>query len=228
MARCNLCGSESAALAGSGKRRFYLCGDCALVFVPPEYWLLVEDERARYDLHDNSLTNDGYVKFLSQVVDVVMSVVDGVIAGNCVKAGARTKVLDFGCGKEAVACRLLKDRGIDCYGYDPLYGRLLPESVSKSGQYDIIILCEVIEHLRDVRGELALIGGLLREGGIIILRTQLYESLSSFPSWWYAQDLTHINFFSERSLSVVAGMVGKRLEKTEFPDIFLLVSTGER
>ena len=217
MARCNLCGSESAALAGSGKRRFCLCGDCALAFVPPEYWLPVEDERARYDLHDNSLANGGYVKFLSQVVDVVMSVVGGAITGNCVK------VLDFGCGKEAAACRLLKDRGVDCHGYDPLYGRLLPESVSKSGQYDIIILCEVIEHLRDIRGELALIGGLLREGGVIILRTQIYESLSSFPSWWYAQDLTHINFFSEKSLSVVAGMAGKRLEKTEFSDIFLLL-----
>jgi SAM-dependent methyltransferase len=214
MARCNLCGAEPAALAGGKRRVFYLCGDCGLVSVPRERWLSDDGEKARYELHDNSLSNAGYVKFLSQVADVATCVVDDVL--RIPPGGA--KVLDFGCGKEAVACRLLKDRGIDCRGYDPLYGRLLPES----GRYDIIILCEVIEHLRDIRGELALIGGLLREGGVIILRTQIYDSPASFPNWWYAQDPTHINFFNEKSLSVAAGMAGKRLEKTEFSDIFLL------
>ena len=221
MARCNLCGSGSVSLAGSDKHRFfYLCGDCALVSVPPKYWLSVDDERARYELHDNNMSNAGYVKFLSQVVDVATRVVDDVVTDNCLKTGL--KVLDFGCGKEAVACQLLKDKSIDCYGYDPLYGRTLPEPVSKSGQYDIIILCEVIEHLRDIKRELTRINELLREGGVIILRTQIYESPLSFPSWWYARDLTHINFFSEKSLSAAAGMMGKRFEKTEVSDIFLL------
>jgi len=246
MTQCNLCGSENVTLVGNDRRRFfYLCGNCALVFVPKEYWLSVDDERARYDLHDNNLNNDGYVTFLSHIVDVVTRVAGNILpragigqrpvdvcrpekhqtANNIVKAGA--KVLDFGCGKEAVVCRLLKDRGIDCYGYDPIYGRTLPEPVSKSGQYDIIILCEVIEHLRDIKSELALIGRLLREGGVVVLRTQIYESPASFPGWWYAQDLTHINFFNEKSLSVIAEMAGKSLERTGFTDIFLLTPTSE-
>jgi len=207
--RCNLCGCESMALVCKDKRRsFWLCNDCALISVPPQHWLSVDDEKKRYDLHDNGISNNGYVKFLSQIVDVLIPV-----------SRPEMRVLDFGCGENAVLCQLINDTGIDCRGYDPLYQRPLPDV---NNTYDVIILCEVIEHLRDINTELKLIGTLLRGGGIVILRTQPYSTPSSFPSWWYAQDPTHISFFNHQSLSKAAAIIRRQLKSTHHPDIFIL------
>jgi hypothetical protein len=67
-----------------------------------------------------------------------------------------------------------------------------------------------------------LINKLLRDDGIIIIRTQVYDAPSSFPRWWYAQDPTHINFFDKRSLQKIAAAASKQLTATNYPDIFVL------
>jgi 2-polyprenyl-3-methyl-5-hydroxy-6-metoxy-1,4-benzoquinol methylase len=226
---CKVCGRETAFVAKNKRRPFYRCMACELISVPPKYWLSVDDEKARYDLHDNTVSNGGYVKFLSEAADVV----DAAIK---VRHHPQTKVLDFGCGRDAVLCRLLWERGVDCYGYDPLYGDgVMPApqaqgigDVGESEQFDIIILCEVIEHLRDIMGELKRVCGMLRGGGVIIVRTRLYGDPDDFPDWWYAQDLTHINFFNSESISVIAGMVGKEVVLTGYEDIFVLKSKDKR
>jgi len=137
------------------------------------------------------------------------------------------KLLDFGCGKEAVLCRLLERRGIECRPYDPLYeGLRLPDVVDR---YDIIVASEVVEHLRDIAGELRFMRGLLRDGGAVIIRTRLYDDagigvddgMSAFQNWWYAQDPTHINFFSRKSLDKLASIINKRIEATGRRDIFI-------
>lgn len=218
---CRLCGSGGLSLINQDGRRppksrpFYLCPDCALISVPPQYHLSIPDELARYDLHDNSLSNKGYVDFLSEVVDIAVNVASIISRGEL-----PVKLLDFGCGKEAALCRLLERRGIACYPYDPLYENLrLPDVVDK---YDIIVASEVVEHLRDITGELRLMTKLLRGGGTIILRTQLYDGVPDFPKWWYAQDPTHINFFSRKTLDKLASSINKKIEETGRKDIFIV------
>src|SRR5215469_12969011 len=89
---CKLCGFEGLAFLCEDKRRpFYICSGCGLVSVPEKYWLCADSERARYDLHDNSLSNSGYVKFLSQIIDETVKI-----------STPGMKILDFGCGKDAV------------------------------------------------------------------------------------------------------------------------------
>jgi len=237
---CRLCGSGGLSLVGwdnqPRKRPLYLCPRCGLISVPAEYHLSVSDELARYALHDNSLSNQGYVDFLTVVADVAVSVAAGMPHGDLSMSDPREppiKLLDFGCGKEAALCRLLGRRGIDCYPYDPLYYDLqLPTAVCG---YDIIVACEVVEHLRDVTEELIMMDGLLRYGGAIILRTRLYDDAdvnintdvnsgdtSVIQNWWYMQDPTHINFFNKKSLSKLASIIDKRVEETERRDIFVL------
>jgi SAM-dependent methyltransferase len=207
--KCRLCGFSGFTLVCQDKRRaFYICGNCELISVPKRYWLSVDDERKRYELHDNSISNAGYVKFLSQ------------IAGEIQKfSGNNTKVLDFGSGREAALCQLLSKKNIYCRAYDPLFDRPLQDSVSR---FDIIVLCEVIEHLRAIKSELEFINKHLANGGKVILRTQVYGGLSEFSGWWYGKDVTHINFFNEKSLRTAAGLLNKNLKKTDYPDIFLL------
>lgn len=178
------------------KRTLFYCPDCGLVFVPEAQWLSVDDERARYAHHDNTPANEGYVKLLGEVADVVC----GLVA-----PGAR--VLDFGSGQNAVLTALLRERGLDCVAYDPLYG-IGPDAFRV--KYHAIVACEVIEHLRDLRAELTSLAGGLRPGGRIVVRTQCYPSLVELPSWWYARDPTHLNFFAERTLAVGAWLAGLR------------------
>jgi 2-polyprenyl-3-methyl-5-hydroxy-6-metoxy-1,4-benzoquinol methylase len=128
-------------------------------------------------------------------------------------------VLDFGSGEEAALCQLLSKKGINCYAYDPLFCKNLQDNGSG---FDIIILCEVIEHIRDIRAELELINKHLSEDGKVILRTQTCGDITKFAGWWYAQDLTHINFFNQKSLKAAAGLLNKRLCRTEHSDIFVL------
>jgi hypothetical protein len=206
---CVLCGTGKAISTFTVKgRHFYRCTDCELLFVPSEYHLAVAEERSRYELHDNTLENDGYVRFLSQVADIAERVM-------------RTEglLLDFGCGKNAVLATILHSRGVQCDVYDPLYD--FPPLEEKR-TYEGIILCEVIEHCRDLPETIGLIDRLIADQGLTIIRTQCYQQNVDLQRWWYAQDPTHINLFSRSALEVVASQLRRSLEVTNVPDIFLI------
>jgi SAM-dependent methyltransferase len=210
-ASCKLCLASACVPVGRNKHReFVHCPDCGLVFVPPEFWLDENDERARYAHHDNSLANEGYVKFLGQVADVVA----GLGAG-------QPRVLDFGSGEKAVLAEILRQRGFDCVAYDPLCSK---GQAALRDRYDIVVLCEVIEHLRDLRAEILSLKQCLGPGGRIVVRTQCYPSAAGVTSWWYARDATHLNFFAERTLEFAAGLCGLRCLRTSEPDIFVWAS----
>jgi 2-polyprenyl-3-methyl-5-hydroxy-6-metoxy-1,4-benzoquinol methylase len=205
---CRLCLTPGCTPAGKNKHRdFVHCPSCGLVFVPQVQWLTVDDERARYTHHDNSETNPGYVRFLGEVASVV-----GELAG----PGAR--VLDFGAGENAILAGQLRRMGYDAVAYDPLYG-LGKDALS--GQYDVVILCEVIEHLRELREELLSVRECLGAGGFMVVRTQCYPSVEEVSTWWYARDATHINFFSPRTLAFAADLCGLVCQPTARPDITL-------
>jgi 2-polyprenyl-3-methyl-5-hydroxy-6-metoxy-1,4-benzoquinol methylase len=185
----------------SQRRALVHCRDCGLVSVPEAHWLTVDEERARYVHHDNTATNAAYVRFLGQVADVV---------------GSGARILDFGSGENQVLARLLRDRGYDCIAYDPLYGM---GGDALQDRYDAIVLCEVIEHLRDLRAELARLAECLRPAGSIVVRTQCYPSVAELPTWWYARDATHINFFAPAALEVAASLCDRVCQRTSEPDI---------
>jgi hypothetical protein len=177
------------------------------VFVAATDWLTVAAERARYAHHDNTTANAGYVRFLGEVADVVCGLVE-----------PRANVLDFGSGEHAVLAGLLTQRGRACVAYDPLYDRGV---AALSGRYDAIVLCEVVEHLRDLRGELERIGACRQPAGVVVVRTRCYPSLAELPDWWYARDPTHIQFFAPRTLACAARLCGLDCRSTPMPDVFV-------
>jgi len=179
--------------------------------VPEAQWLAVDEERARYAHHHNVASNEGYVKFLGEVAEVV----EGLAT-----RGAR--VLDFGAGENAVLTGMLRGRGFECVAYDPLYELGTP---ALEASYDVVVMCEVIEHLRDLRAEIARLGGCLAPGGHIVVRTKCYPSVEQIPSWWYARDPTHLNFFSVRALEIAANLAGLSCRRTEIDDIFVWATT---
>jgi hypothetical protein len=168
----------------------------------------IEEEKKRYALHENSPGHEGYCHFLNDLVSVVIK-----------QAPVPGRILDYGSGKNAVLTRLLREKGFDCTAYDPLY-RIGKEALSKT--YDTVVLCEVIEHLRDLKKELASIKNTAGKSGKIFIRTQLYPSLENFAGWWYKNDITHVNFFSRQAISKFAAKLGRKNVLSCGKDIFLL------
>jgi len=114
---------------------------------------------------------------------------------------------------------LLTENGFDCTAYDPLFNINIDNDGSP---YDIIILCEVIEHLRNIEAEMKKIKNLLKKDGILIIRTRLYPSVEKIENWWYAQDRTHINFFTIRTIDEIARIINRQNVLPKAEDIFVI------
>jgi SAM-dependent methyltransferase len=212
---CPLCLSRNTADFASDTRRYYCrCNACDLVFVPFLYHLNRDDEIARYSHHHNSRDNTDYVAYLQSLISWIdkIQLVDPT-------------VLDFGCGNQAVLTTLLRERGIPCTAYDPLFdiGR---DALASS--YDVVIMCEVIEHLRDVGQEIERLREILLPSGRLIVQTELYDPQQPFAEWWYIQDRTHINFFSMSTMAVVAQMLGLSLRETNGKNICVFGPPNDR
>jgi len=174
-----------------GKRSYLRCHECDLIFVPDEFHLSPKDEEERYLLHNNTLSNKGYVKMFLEKIKLIQQYCPGI-----------SSVLDYGCGDEPVLTELLQREAYDCDGYD-LYFH--PEFPVRS--YDLVISTEVFEHFRDVRNELIKIRSLLKQGGFLAVMTSLHDPVD-FENWWYHSDPTHICFFSTKTFDWISKQFG--------------------
>lgn len=196
---CTLCGEESRELFFIDKKReFFLCTRCGLVFVPEKYYLSEKEEKDRYDLHENTPDNSGYMEFLKNFADIALD-----------HATPPGRGLDFGSGPVPVLADLLRTRGFDMSVYDPFYS---PGHRVFDDKYHLITMMEVMEHLMDPMKEIRRLRGCLEPGGVIAVRTETVpENREKFRPWSYKNDLTHICFFSPRVFRWMAGEIGFRL-----------------
>ena len=196
-ALCPLCKDSGVEYLGNFLGRdYYRCNGCNLAFVSPSSFLSPAEEVFRYDKHNNTADSPGYVKYLEEV------------AGYLSKIPVRNpSILDFGCYKTQVLVSILTDRGYDCKGYDPCYKVGLS---NLTGRYDVLILCEVLEHLYDINKEIDLMANLLNlKTGYILIRTELYSKDKDVSKWWYTNDETHVFLPSEHTIA----LIGKRLNR---------------
>lgn len=205
---CPLCNSSSISVFSEDKKRTYFkCLNCSFVFVDRDALLSLKEEKDRYDLHDNTISNKGYVNYLTSVVKLIDTVYEKDFS-----------ILDYGSGENAVLSTLLKQSGKSCCSYDPVYN-IGMDCLDLT--FDIIVLCEVIEHLHDIDKEMVLIESLLKEKGILIIRTEFVNNNVDFDKWWYKEDPTHINFFSSESMDVLANKYELSVEHKNPPFIIL-------
>lgn len=205
---CPLCGRAGAVPAGRDARReFRLCGNCDLVFAPAEYHLTPEREKARYDLHRNHPGDAGYRAFLGRLVRRLAP---------RLPAGARG--LDFGSGPGPVLCVLLGELGFDVKPYDLYYA----DDRSLLGtRYDFVTCTETVEHFRSPRESWDVLAGLVRPGGYLGVMTRLRPPECEMARWDYANDLTHVCFYSPASFAWLAAHHGMDVELIE-DDVVIL------
>jgi SAM-dependent methyltransferase len=185
---CLLCFSKSPLLLHSRGSAFHKCGNCGAIFRDGADDLTPEQEKERYEAHNNHPDDPEYSSFVAPIVDEV----EKLFTPN--KSG-----LDFGARPVPVITTLLREKGYKIEPYDPFFHDQ-PELLKKQ-TYDYIACCEVIEHFGDPAREFKLLRSLLKPGGAMLCMTELYdESIIDFKKWRYKDDRTHKFFYTRSSL----------------------------
>lgn len=192
---CLLCHQEVSFLVAGWKRRFYSCPHCELRFVDPIQWPSPEEEVARYRLHQNREDDAGYVRFLSPALEALQEHMCG------------GSVLDYGCGPDQVLVTMLKRAGYITAGYDPNFigGIGLGDLCAMpDASFDGVVATEVFEHFRDPAVELDQMVRLLKPRGVLVAMTGLVDETTRMESWAYANDKTHLLFYSVGTFRYIA------------------------
>lgn len=187
---CPLCRHAAQPFHSDQYRSYNQCVECALVFVPSEYWLSPAEEKAYYDLHENSEQDAGYRRFLSRCADPLIATLPPASRG-----------LDFGCGPAPLLARMLAEAGHQMALYDHFY---YPDPDVLQEQYDFVVSTEVVEHLCAPQAELERLWALIHRHGVLALMTKLVISRERFANWHYIRDPTHIVFFSAATFEWLA------------------------
>ena len=192
--KCPLCDSNALPYHIGHLGEYHKCEGCLGAFLLPQYHLTDEDEKRRYETHNNDVLDPGYQGFVQPLVDAVTD-----------SFSKEHKGLDFGCGEGPVISYLLKEKGYHLGLYDP-YFHADPSVFSR--KYDYIILSEVMEHFKHPEKEFKLLFSLLNPGGKIFCLTELLTGEIDFPRWHYKNDETHLFFYHERSIRYIAERFG--------------------
>lgn len=184
---CRLCDSLETYTFLQKKRTYVRCRNCDLIFVPTEELLPLQSELDRYSLHDNSFTNKGYHRYLSNIASHLLTY-------------SWSRAIDYGSGEEAVLTRILQESGKECVPHDPAYNLHVPSGYTA----DCIIFCESIEHLYDLKKAISEILRWTSKDSLIYIKTGLHDSVKDFSHWWYISDPTHVTLFSTKTMDFFA------------------------
>lgn len=188
------------------------CAECALVYVPPAYFLTREEERACYELHENAVDDPGYRRFLSRLASPLME-----------RLPPHARGLDFGCGPAPALAAMLREAGHEVALYDSFF---FPERVALAQRYEFVTATEVVEHLHRPGEVLAKLWECIEPGGWLGVMTKLVRDAEAFASWHYIRDPTHVCFFSRETWSWWAQRHAAELT-TLGADVMLLRKSGD-
>jgi len=184
----------------------------------PLYRLDGSRERDRYLLHDNSLENGGYRSYLESFLEAVFSF-SAICAGY---TPGKWKILDYGSGPSPSLSVLMRKRGDEVRSWDPFFA---PDTPRFRTGADLVTCLEVAEHFYEPRKDFALMARGLKAGGFLALGTQCIPSVP-FDLWWYRQDPTHVSFYTESALSLVAATAGIGFLGKAAPHVYVFRKQG--
>lgn len=168
------------------------------MFVDPVQRLNAEQEKAVYELHENSVEDLGYREFLSRMQLPLQERIKPCAHG-----------LDFGCGPGPALSVMLAEQGYNMSVYDIFYHN---DKAVFNHHYDFVTATEVAEHLFEPGKVLPQLWALLESGGVLALMTKLVIDQQAFSNWYYKNDPTHVCFFSRPTFQWLAGKWNAQLE----------------
>lgn len=200
---CKICKNKVSLIVDDKKSLiYYRCHSCGFVALDDKYVLDKIEEKCKYDQHNNSLENKGYVKMFEDFIDLAIEPY---------RKNIQT-VLEFGSGPEPVLSKLLEHRGLEVDIYDLYYS---PQKIYEGKKYDLITSTEVFEHLQNPLEILELLVKHLHTTAYMVVMTKFPpKDDKEFLAWWYRRDPTHISFFTAESFEFMAKSVGLKVLNT--------------
>jgi SAM-dependent methyltransferase len=196
---CTLC---ETLLENQIDDKFLFCQNCNSYVMHKEHWLHDEEEKARYDLHNNDITDPGYINFVSPITNAIMNDFAPNHSG-----------LDYGCGPGPAITHELQKSAYQVQLYDPFFH---PDLSYLEKQYDYIFSCEVFEHFFNPKEEIEKLIKLLKHGGKLYIMTHLFNAKTEeFQNWYYKKDPTHVFIYTSLTMNFIAEKYDVTLEKIE-------------
>ena len=186
---CKICGFDTKNIT-INRILYHKCPNCGFLYKDKSVILSSEEEFDRYKHHNNN--DEGYYNYQMNFYEMIKPFLKG-------------EVLDYGCGDNHILSNILNDQGYHSSFYD-LY--FYDDKTILNQIYDVIILEEVIEHLKNPIVVLKELVKILSKEGHIIIRTNLLKESINLGSWWYLRDSTHISFFTYDSFLICSQLLG--------------------
>lgn len=205
---CPLCLNQQSfnAVSGPDKRAYHECVKCSLIFTETRFQLDRQQEKERYQEHNNGIQFPGYVQFLSQAIEVAQPFLSKEMKG-----------LDYGCGPNPTLSLLLEQQGYTCKDYDPMFFPDLPE-----GLFEFIFATECFEHFFYPAKEISKLKEILAPHGFLIVMTEKWKTIQSFSDWHYAKDRTHVSFFHDMTFDYIAERYGFKILETQNERVLIM------
>jgi len=188
---CPLCRDRRvSAFHEDPVRQYVRCEVCQLVFVPMAFHVSCSEEKAEYDLHQNSPNDHRYRRFLSRLFEPVQA-----------RLTPESRGLDFGSGPGPTLSVMFEEAGYPMAIYDPFFA---PDTSPLSQEHDFVTASEVVEHFRQPRVELENLWSCVKPGGLLGIMTKLVLDREAFARWHYKDDRTHVSFYSRTTFEWLA------------------------
>jgi len=192
---CTLCSSE---LIHKKDAYYYDCDTCKAIVKDEAYYLAADEEKARYETHNNDVNDSRYQNFTSPITNYVLD-----------RFSPEHKGLDFGSGTGPVISSVLTKKGYSIVQYDPFFA---PDRNVLNDSYDYIVSCEVFEHFYTPKKEIDKLISLLNNNGALLIMTLLYNDQIDFNTWFYRKDPTHVFIYRKETIEYIAAKKGFGIE----------------
>jgi hypothetical protein len=209
MNKCSICNNTVHNFDEKLNSKYIFCKICEYICLKKAYIVNETDEKKRYLLHNNS-NNLGYIRMFNNFITKAIL----PFCNNNINS------LDFGCGSVPVLAELLKERKFNVDIYDKYFFK---DKIYQGKKYDLITITEVIEHLYDPLKYFRLFINHLNKNGIIAGTTLFHHNNSElFEKWWYKNDITHVSFYSEKTIRYIANILNLNVLLIDDKNIFVL------
>ncbi len=201
MNKCPLCNHSTRSIhQKSFDIHFHYCSHCEFLYKDSSDRISSEEEKEIYDRHENSYEDERYIAYFERFLNAsLLPYISNDACG-----------LDYGSGPSPVLSTLLNKR----YNHQMDIYDLYYHDIALDGnkRYDFITCTEVIEHIENPIETLSYFKSILKEDGILSMMTQFHRKDDDFfMNWHYMRDMSHISFFTEKTMQHIAEEVGLEL-----------------
>jgi SAM-dependent methyltransferase len=228
---CSACKSDrQEELYSINNCRIIRCRDCGLGRAQPSRF----DPSSYYtgDYFDGG-RQDGYLDYESSA-DILGREFRGVVDELVAKIPERARLLEVGCAygyflKEAsrafdvVGIEIAQAAVDGCHQAgleNVLCGAIDLVNLEELGNFDAVVMLDVIEHLENPRRDLERLAGVLKPGGVVLLSTGDFSSLLARlmrSKWRLMTPPQHLWFFTPKAIEGLALQCGLKVEEVRYP-----------